>query len=419
MFRISPSPDRGANVCFASPSSASVATRARTLGAAKAISDDERRWGSLSSLILGLSAAVMGQIEINWQEMFRNSPSPDRGADVCFASSSASVVARAWALSTMKALSENKRRWGSLSSLISRMSVVAAMGQIGIDWKEMFQNSPSPNRRADVCFASPSLASVAMRAQALGATKALSDNDRRWGSLSSLISGLSAMAAMGQIGIDWKEMFRNSPSPDCGADVCFASPSLASVATPARALGAAKALSDDERRRGSLSLILGLSAMATMGQIEIDWKEMFRSSPSPDHEADLCFASPSSVSAATRARTLGVAMTLSGDERRWCPLFSPIRGLSKVAAMGRIEIDWVEMFHSSPSPDHEAGVGFASPSSASAAMHARVLGVAKVLSGDKRRLSPLSSPISWLSGIGGDGVDQDQFGGDVSQLTLP
>jgi hypothetical protein len=122
------------------------------------------------------------------------------------------------------------------------------MVQIGIDWKEMFHNSPSPDCEADVCFASPSSALVAMQARVLVAAKALSDNERRWGSLSSPISGLSTTTVMGQIGIDWQEMFRNSPSLDREADVCFASPSSA--------LGTAKVLSGDERRQGPLSSLI-------------------------------------------------------------------------------------------------------------------------------------------------------------------
>nr|CAZ96035.1 putative ulp1 protease [Sorghum bicolor] len=60
-----------------------------------------------------------------------------------------------------------------------------------------------------------------------------------------------------KIKIDWEEVFRGSPSRDLDAEVCFASPSSAprasgaKAATKARALGVARALSGDERRRGS------------------------------------------------------------------------------------------------------------------------------------------------------------------------
>lgn len=63
---------------------------------------------------------------------------------------------------------------------------------------------------------------------------------------------------MGRIDIDWEEVLVNSPSRDREVDVCFASPSSAPRAsaakvavTRARALGVTKALSGDERRRGS------------------------------------------------------------------------------------------------------------------------------------------------------------------------
>jgi hypothetical protein len=268
MFRNSPSPYCEVDVSFDSPLLA--------LGAAKALSGDERRRGPLSSLISWLSAAVvMVQIGIDWKEMFHNSPSPDCEADVCFASPSSALVAmQARVLVAAKALSDNERRWGSLSSPISGLSTTTVMGQIGIDWQEMFRNSPSLDREADVCFASPS--------SALGTAKVLSGDERRQGPLSSLISWLLAVAAMVQIVIDWKEMFHNPPFPDCGADVCFASPSSAFVATQARVLVAAKALLDDKWWWGSLSSpISGLSTTAVMGLIGIDWQEMFRNSASP------------------------------------------------------------------------------------------------------------------------------------------
>jgi hypothetical protein len=94
---------------------------------------------------------------------------------------------------------------------------VATMGQIEINCVDMFRSSPSPDREAGVGFASPSLLSVATWARVLGATKALSGDNRQLGPLSSPISGLSTVVAMGQIKINWDEMFHNSPSPDCGS----------------------------------------------------------------------------------------------------------------------------------------------------------------------------------------------------------
>lgn len=90
-----------------------------------------------------------------------------------------------------------------------------------------------------------------------------------------------------------------------------------------------------------------------------------------------------------------------------------------MATMGQIEINCVDMFRSSPSPDREAGVGFASPLvvvgsdlGAGVGCHEGVI---------------WRQPTAWSSlfpdlrtiGSGGDGADQDQLGRDVSQLTLP
>lgn len=185
--------------------------------------------------------------QIDWEEIFCNSPSPDREADVCFASPSL-------ALGTVKALSGDERRQGPLSSPISRLSVVVAMGQIGIDWKEMFRNSPSLDHGADVCFASPSSSSTATRVQA-GADVGRHEGviGRQAAAGSSLLPDLRTVGG-GDDGADQDRLegdISQLTLPDYGADVCFASPSLVSVAT--RVFGAAKALSDDERRRGCLS----------------------------------------------------------------------------------------------------------------------------------------------------------------------
>jgi len=95
--------------------------------------------------------------------------------------------------------------------------------------------------------------------------------------------------------------------------------------------------------------------------------------------------------------------------------------------MGRIEIDWEEVFVNSPSHDREVDVCFASPSSAprasaakAARARARAFGVAKVLSDDERRGSPdshhrrrfraLRDDVDWCvaerrtAAYGGDGA---------------
>ncbi|AQK60771.1 Ubiquitin-like-specific protease 1D [Zea mays] len=90
----------------------------------------------------------------------------------------------------------------------------------------------------------------------------------------------------------------------------------------------------------SLSSPIAGRSTAAMGQrIDINWTEVFGKSSSPDREADVCFASPSSASAAprTRARALGAAKVLPGDERR---RGSPDRHQRKRLGKLRIDDDW-------------------------------------------------------------------------------